>query len=133
MTNRHLLLVGGLVGSEALTNFKFLTNKDHAACRICGDVFQSDLDRLPAQTPQQALEAFELRAAWRINHDKKHTDAQRRALQQSGLSMLPEAAEKLASFGIIPLTDTVRPIGEDETVHALRLATRAPNDDALSN
>jgi len=119
-----------MVGAEALTGFKFVTNKDHSACRICGEVYQSDLDRLDDPTPQQAYQAFELRTAWRIKHDRKHTDAQRRELQQSGLSMLPAAAERLAPFGIIPLTDTVR---TDETVHALRSAKRAPSDDATSN
>lgn len=85
---------------------------------------------MEAPTPAQLYKANELRTAWRINHDRSHTDRERHLLAVSGLYCLPEASEKLAAFGVIPLTDTVR---HPESSDALRLAKRAPSDDAHSN
>lgn len=42
--------------------------------------------------------------AWRQEHARRnHTPAQHLALQRSSLLMTPEAAHKLAAFGIIPI------------------------------
>lgn len=123
----HLVLTGGMVGADALTGFVFDPSKNHAGCGICGEVFQSNLDRLQTPTYEEYMRALDKRTEWRIKHARTHTPAQHRQLHISGLFALPEAATKLAAFGIIPLTDTVR---HDEIGHALFEAPRAPTDDA---
>jgi len=127
MRRPHLVLVSGMPGHKALEGFVFDPTKNHAGCGICGKVFQSDLDRLSSPTSQDLVEALHKRTEWRLNHARTHSDAEHRQLAQSGLFALPEAAEKLASFGIIPLTDTVK---HDEVSYALLEAKRAPSDDA---
>ena len=99
----------------------------HAGCGICGEVFQSALDRLKSPTVGEWHRALGMRTEWRIAHARTHTTAEHRQLRVSGLFALPEAAQKLASYGIIPLTDTVR---HDEISHALFESPRAPADDA---
>ena len=127
MRRPHLVLVSGMPGHKALEGFVFDPTKNHAGCGICGKVFQSDLDRLSSPTSEDLVEALHKRTEWRLNHARTHSDAEHRQLAQSGLFALPEAAEKLASFGIIPLTDTVK---HDEVSYALLEAKRAPSDDA---
>ena len=116
-----------MVGSEGLTGFVFDPSKNHAGCGICGEVFQSILDRLQWPTYEEWQRALDMRTEWRIKHARTHSSAQHRQLKESGLFALPEAAGKLASFGIIPLTDTIL---HDEVAHALLEAPRAPTDDA---
>lgn len=123
----HLVIVGGMVGQTELTGFKFDPSKPHCGCGICGEVYQSEYDRLSAPDLYERDKAFSLRTDWRIAHSRTHSDAEHRQLRNSGLFALPEAAVKLAAFGIIPLTDTVRHV---EVVDALFEAPRAPTDDA---
>jgi len=120
----HLVLTVGRIGE--LTGLQFDPTCNHAGCGICGEVFQSPLDRLQSPTVGEWSKALELRTEWRIRHAGTHTAAQHRQLRLSGLFALPEAAQKLASYGIIPLTDTVR---HDEVSHALLESPRAPSDD----
>lgn len=116
-----------MVGAEALTGLVFDPSKPHCGCGICGEVYQSDLDRLEDPTLYERDLAFDKRQQWRMQHSRSHTSTQHRQLRESGLFALPEAAGKLASFGIIPLTDTVRHV---EINDALFEAPRAPKDDA---
>lgn len=122
---------GSIVGSSELTNFAFRTDRPYAGCLICGRVFQSELDRT-ASTEQEQHRANQLRQLWRIIHAKSHSETQHEQLAQckaAGQWCLPEAAEKLAPFGIFSLTDLVL---ADEQKDALRLARRAPENDADS-
>lgn len=123
----HLVIVGGMVGANQLTGLVFDASKPHCGCGICGEVFQSDLDRLSDPDLYERDLAFKQRQEWRIRHSRTHSDAEHRQLRESGLFALPEAAGKLASFGIIPLTDTVRHV---EISDALFEAPRAPINDA---
>lgn len=111
-------------GREALTGLEFDPTCDYAGCGICGKLFQSHLDRDPFADPE---EAYKLRTGWRLMHARTHSDAQHRQLRESGLFALPEATEKLAAFGIIPLTDTVK---HEEVGIALLESKRAPTEDA---
>lgn len=127
LRSSHVVIVGGMVGADALTGLKFDPSKPHAGCGICGEVFQSDLDRLEAPELYDRDRAFNARQEWRIKHSRSHPDYMHEQLRKSGMFALPEAATKLAAFGIIPLTDTVRHV---EVVDALFEAPRAPSDDA---
>lgn len=102
---------------------------DYAGCRICGDVFQSGLDRKPERTAYEQVRAVKLRVEWRIKHDKTHTDAERRQLIASGRQCTPEAAQKLAPLGVYPLSDLVF---SEETAHAMGTAPRMPTQDSES-
>jgi hypothetical protein len=121
----HLIL-STHVGARQLVNYVFDVDKPHAGCCICGEVYQSDYDR----SGEDPATAFIMRNDWRLAHARTHPDWQHRQLANSGLFALPEAAVKLASYGIIPLTDTVR---HDESTHALLEAPRAPYDDATGS
>ena len=131
---RHVYVAGAMVGYTALTNFEFDPNKPFAGCRICGDIFQTQFDRAdpsPTNTPQQ-VQAYhdyctELRKEWSLRHARKHHDYQHRSLVLSGAWCTPEAAQRLAAYGVIALTDMVM---NDEVEHALRVAPRAPTADA---
>jgi len=127
VTRPHLVLVTNMPGRDDLTNLQFDPTCNYAGCGICGKVFQSDLDRVLHPEPYQQVEALRMRTDWRLRHARTHSEAQHRQLQESGLFALPEATEKLAAFGIIPLTDTVK---HEEVNSALLAASRAPTDDA---
>lgn len=121
----HLVLTVSSAG--LLEGMEFDPSFTHAGCGICGEVFQSHLDRLQAPTVGEFNRALDMRLEWRIRHARMHSSTEHRQLRLSGLFALPEAAKKLASYGIIPLTDTVR---HDESVHALAESPRAPVNDA---
>ena len=114
-------VTGATVGLNTLPGLDFDPECSFAFCGICGRVFQSDLDR--AQPDGDSPEAMELRTAWRIRHAKGHTERQHYELLMSNRKFTPEAAEKLASFGIIDLD------GDDEVNHALLLSKPIPQND----
>jgi len=62
---------------------------------------------------------------WRNRHNKMHTEAEHRAFRASGRTFSPEAALKLAPYGLVSLDDAQ----EDEVAHAMLEAPRAPVDD----
>ena len=104
------------VGLPALEGLRFRPDKPHTACRICGAVYQSDADReLPSYLPADdaGMAAYEVWAAesqrrrWSDNHAKTHTTTQHRQLALSGRFCTVEAAGKLASYGIISLSDAI--------------------------
>lgn len=96
-------------------------------CRLCGEVYQKPQDRNPHANLQDALDNMEIRRNWSHRHSKTHPDWLHKRLAISGLWCLPEAAEKLAAFGIAPVGSGVL---DDEVRHALALAPRLPSDDA---
>ena len=121
----HLLLEVA-VGTSELVNYKFDLNKPYAGCGICGEVYQTDLDR----AGDDPFYAFTKRTEWRNAHARTHSDNEHRLLKNSGLLALPEAAQRLASYGIIPLTDSVK---NDEVPIALLESPRAPINDATGS
>lgn len=93
----------------------FNVNAPYAACALCGAVYQSDLDRAvvdPFNAPPQLWgllyedAAFDRRARWRELHTRRyHTTNEVNAFekwrQETGFAFSPEAANKLAEFGIV--------------------------------
>lgn len=105
----------------------FNPHADFSGCKLCGAVYQSDLDRKVANrhaTPGESIQATVQRKNWTLHHAKTHSDKEHAALASSGRFCTPEAAYKLASYGIIgiPL------VGDDETTDAQANAKRLPAD-----
>jgi len=74
------------------------------------------------------VNALKLRRDWADSHAKLHTLKQHEFLRESGLFCTPEAAKKLASFGIIDLEQ----LGsfDQEFAHAYAESSPIPTDDA---
>jgi len=105
----------------------FNPNFDHAGCQLCGRVFQSELDRKENRSLQEVQTAYTLRQQWRVKHARLHTANERAKLLKSGNMVTPEAAQRLAGFGIIPLTDLVN---DAEVSVALLESDPVPDMDA---
>lgn len=105
----------------------FMPNMDHAGCSICGAVFQSPLDRKTLKSPAEVHTAHTLRQQWRVRHAKQHPQREHDQLKISGRKFTPEAARRLAAFGIIPLSDLVK---DEEVASALSDAPRNPVNDS---
>jgi len=99
-----------------------------AGCKICGEVYQSDLDRKIDQTPHENIQALVQRRNWTFAHARTHADHEHRSLELSGRFCTPEAAYKLATFGVVSLPT----LDDDETPHAQRLAPKLPTDSPQS-
>jgi hypothetical protein len=122
----HLLATGLAVGHTSLTNFEFDKDKPYRACLICGRVFQSSLDRaLRDNFSYAATLAAKLRDEWAESHSRTHSLKEHHLLQISGASMTPEAAARLQTYGLIPVTDMVV---QPEVADALRSTTSTPQD-----
>lgn len=108
---------GMAIGLNYLTNFKFDPSLPYAGCKLCGELFQSDANRMGSE--QGLLE-------WRISHNKLHSDKEHVSLLRSGRSFTPEAAHRMAPFGIIDFGSI---LSDAEMAHAYATAGRAPNND----
>lgn len=128
-----LILDHTIVGQE-LTTLSIRKDREFAACRICGAIFQSWLNTDAVDDAEYARNADIAIAAhietdeWRRNHNLKHSEREHVAFRKTGLTMTPEAAHKLAPFGLVPIGDTIGAYG-DEITCALFEAPRAPTDD----
>lgn len=78
-----------------LTNGAFDPERSFTYCRICGDLYQAPCfnERL----------AIELRLAWSKQHARKHTLKQHANLVLSRRWLMPEAAYRLAPYGVVDL------------------------------
>lgn len=108
---------GFLVGRDLLINFKFDPAHPYAGCRICGAVYQSTINRTGSTAGL---------TEWRVLHNKRHTEKEHLELVASGRNLTPEAAQKLATYGIIDFTGLVL---DNELAHAYAEAPRAPLND----
>jgi len=132
---RRLRLVGtGFTsGLKTLPGLQFDPEFPYTACLLCGEVYQSVIDRkVPAgATPINSLlakVAKERRDVWARSHAaQEHTTREHTQLALSGRTMTPEAAFTLAAFGLIPLIDMVI---DEEVSDALARSNAIPNVDA---
>jgi hypothetical protein len=104
---------------------KFDMKFPYTGCRICGAISQTDEDR-HAKTPRQTLDAYLNRLEWRRKHSRTHPQHMHDQLERSGAYMTPEAASRLASYGIISVADMAL---IDEHWHAGRESPRIPAND----
>ena len=123
---RHVLLDHSIVG-QSLTSLTIRKDREFAACRICGAIFQPWLNQLPDDEyiPLHAAAASIEVLEWRNKHNSTHSDKEHILFNQSGRTLSPEAAIKLAPFGLVPLGSH----DDAEIAQALAEAPRAPVDD----
>lgn len=126
-----VLLDHSLVGQDQ-TTLSIRKDREFAACRLCGAVFQSWLNTNQVSDEEYHADPLIMVAAgietdqWRDQHNKKHPKREHIALRASGRTFTPEAAIKLAPYGLVTLDQ------DDETTAALLEAPRLPNDDVES-
>ena len=130
-------------GQSQLVNFKFVLAAPWTACRICGALCQTELDRLAYRlmmenpsNSERYLATYEeskrLRDEWRLDHERKnHTEAEIRYLEVNNIAVTPQAAMTLASYGIITFGTIDDPVLTEETDQALFEAPRIPINDAV--
>lgn len=108
--NKYILAVG-FAFSDPDVNFNAAL--PFRACLLCGRVFQcSDLER---------------RDKWaQIHARRSHTQTEHYMLMLSGLVMTAEAAQRLAAFGIIPISDMV--LNEEVEAALLEAPSRATQE-----
>ena len=125
-----VLLDHSIVGQSA-TTLTIRKDREYAACRICGDIFQPWLNQVPDDEyePAIALAASIEILEWRNRHNSKHSDREHQLFRQSGRTFTPEATIRLAPFGLVPIGSS----DDDEIVQALAEAPRAPVDDAINS
>ena len=82
--------------------FQLPTDVQFTYCRICGAYFAHPL-------PNE-------RRRWSFQHADTHSRKQHHLLKVSGLWLMPDAAFKLATIGVLPLKDLVM---DDEVEHAM--------------
>ena len=128
---RHILGTGFAFPLEGM---KFNPDDDYRACLICGAVYQSWFDRNHRYLPvgllknKRAAIGKEKRQKWAINHARTHSIYEHQLLRKSGMSMTPEAAKKLAAFGLIPISDML--VNYEEVSGALLESSPVPVDDS---
>ena len=125
-TKPSVIATGIAVGLNELTGLLFDINCPWTCCRVCGAIYQSKLDRTVGDLGHN-LTAMELRREWSVRHARLHTEKEHLSLALSGRSVTPEAAEKLAAFGVIPLVDMVM---DEEVKSSLAEARAIPINDA---
>jgi hypothetical protein len=127
----RLLLDHSIVG-QSLTSLSIRKDREFAGCAICGRVFQARLAiELSDEEWDAAKSLFEHAVAietkeWRAAHNKTHTEREHEAFRRSGRTFSPEAAIKLAPFGLVSLDDATT---DDEVARAMLEAPRVPTDD----
>jgi hypothetical protein len=123
----RVILDHSIVGQE-LTSLTIRKDRELAACRICGAIFQPKRN---TDTPDALYTQHDANLAgieiieWRRKHNLSHSEKEHVAFIRSGRTLTPEAAQKLAPFGLVPLSDSQDP----EIAQAMREASRAPTDD----
>jgi len=124
----RLHLVVGPVGIGPTNNFTFDMTRPARHCGICGDSFQPWLARTDEYlTDGEVQLAVQIEIEeWRRNHRKKHTEAEQKALTDSGNMMTPEAALRLIPLGIYPIGDM---LVDEDIAQAGREAPRGPFND----
>jgi hypothetical protein len=125
LANKRLTLQGALVGRP--TGLEFMPDRDYTYCRICGVIYQPELNRVPELTAEVILAAQILRLEWSQKHARTHSTTEHRQLALSGRHCTPEALQRLVPMGIIPLTDIAF---DPESEHAGLTAPRAAPTDA---
>lgn len=117
---------GGMIGKP--DEIVFNPARDYTFCRVCGTIYQPELNRVPLDdyTPGVQAAARRLRQEWSHKHARLHTSAEHRQLHLSGRALTPEAQFRLAAFGVVAVTDLSL---DAENAAAGLAAPRLPNND----
>lgn len=115
---------------QAAMNDTFNPNAAFTGCCICGTVFQSDLDRkvfAGYASAQEHVQATVARRNWSQQHaTRSHTQKEHDDLAASGRFCTPEAAFRLAPYGIVTLTDSFHEENRKAQEEAPKLPTQEP-------
>lgn len=151
------LLLTTPVGLSSLGS-DFDPNAPFTGCRLCGDLFQHEEDRVCYEQlqagviierrfldhtsyfigPEYYVDMIDRctlrRKLWlkrhnRVNHSEAEIELFAKQAAKTGQAFTAEAANKLAPFGITPLVSST---DDPEVVDALAKAPRAPSIDAHS-
>lgn len=110
----------------------FNPHASFTGCQICGEVFQSELDRktyLGYASPAEQIQATVQRRNWSQWHaSHSHTQKEHDMLAASGRFCTPEAAMKLAPLGIVTMSDNVFSVEHEQ---AQAEAPRTPVDEPV--
>lgn len=120
----RVILDHSIVG-QSLTSLTIRKDRRYAGCRICGAMFQSSLVHSEPYTEAIRQRVIHETQEWRNRHNRSHTESEHVSFIRSGRTFSPQAAHKLAPFGLVPLSDADDP----EIAHAMATAPRAPYDD----
>lgn len=116
----------------------FDVNAPYAGCALCGALYQTNQDRQLTQTPRAPLwwllkeAADSRRLRWRKLHTRRyHTTKEVETFEkwrlETGFAFTPEAANKLAAFGIV--SNHVN----DDLHRALIESSPLPTEDCLGS
>lgn len=114
------MIMTGLASN--LPEFNFDPGKPFSGCRLCGKVFQTELDR----SGKDPIEATANRKAWSHAHASKHSEKLHAQLVASGMWCTPQAAQKLAAYGVI---DVMGLVMDNELIDAYKNAHVIPVED----
>lgn len=91
------------------SDIPFRADREYTFCRICGELFQPRLERVPDREYTEALQeqSLSIQRWWASEHNKKHPQWKHEQLAMSGRFLTPEATYALVPYGIIPLSDLV--------------------------
>lgn len=122
MNRKNLIVQGFPISVDPNVSPLFDPNKPYAGCLLCGEVFQSALDREvpPGHEPGNSLIAylaFLRRTRWRKDHSLSHSSLERESLVKSQRFATPEAAQELSKYGMFSLIDLAN---DDEVSNALK-------------
>lgn len=87
----------------------FRSDREYTFCRVCGDIFQPALERLPDReyTREAQANSMAMQRWWADAHNKTHPQWEHEQLAMSGRFLTPEATYALVPYGVIPLSDLV--------------------------
>jgi hypothetical protein len=107
LRSKSVFLKGPVIGLP--DEIPFRSDREYIFCRICGELFQPELERLPDDlyTLEVMRQSMILQKLWADGHNKTHPDWEHRQFVLSGRFLSPEATYKLVPFGVIPLSDLV--------------------------
>lgn len=105
--SRAVYMKGPVIGLPEEVPFR--SDREYTACRICGDLFQPALERVPDSEYTDAVKAQSQQQQrwWSENHNRKHPLWEHEQLEKSGRFLTPEATYRLVPYGVIPLSDLV--------------------------
>lgn len=126
MSTKQLYTTGMAVGLQELEGLTFDISKPYIFCRLCGAIRQTNLDR-NAVSQEKLLDSLLARREWSLKHARIHPEHQHKSLERSKRFLTPEAAHRLAAFGIV---DLVGLSIDDEMIDAYALSKSVPTDDA---
>lgn len=115
-------------GEANALGMDFDPNSPYSGCRLCGALFQSHLDRSPVKSLEQEIQAVTWRREWTLKHAKTHPTHEHVALEKSGMWATPDATVRLASVGVVPVSDII--ISKDGNEQAGLEAPRVPTHDS---